>query len=85
MVGYIRAHMNYDTRFTDRIRIDPKQKAYLKTLGYKTLAGVLDLIINNYKNGDNETPARKTGKVRRTTNSKFKSKGRIKSGVTKKV
>lgn len=44
------------TRFKDKIRIDPKQKRWLKRNKgkYKTMAGFLDLIINTYKNGDNE-------------------------------
>ena len=40
-----------NTRFTARIRIDPKQLDWLrKNKGkYKTLAGKLDEIINSYK------------------------------------
>jgi hypothetical protein len=39
------------TRFTDRIRIDPKQKEYVRGQKgkYRTMAGRLDEIINHYK------------------------------------
>ena len=43
--------MNKHTRFTDLIRIDPKQKVWIRLNKgkYKTLAGKLDEIINRYK------------------------------------
>ena len=51
MRGNNRALMR-NTRFTDRIRIDPKQKEWVRQNKgkYKTLAGKLDEIINRYKN-----------------------------------
>ncbi len=52
----IRALMNR-TRFTDRIRIDPKQKEWVRLNKgrYKTLAGKLDEIINFYKHHGSNT------------------------------
>lgn len=43
--------MNKNTRFSSRIRIDPKQLEWLAAHKgtYKTLAGTLDMIINHYK------------------------------------
>ncbi len=42
--------MNYKTRFKGLIRIDPKQRNWLNNQKpCKTMAGFLDIIINNYK------------------------------------